>query len=268
MNIPNVRLGTSGWKFADWKGVFLSAKAGDELAQYAREFDTVEIDSTWYHTPAKRVVASWHRRVPADFRFAAKMPRALTHDKRLHDCRDELREFLEAMEVLEEKRGPILLQFPPDWNRREGEDALRRFLPFLPRDGWQFAAEFRHQSWFCDDVAELLREYSVAWTLADFGNFVPQTYVTAPFSYVRWLGNRHEALEPLNALKKDRETEEGQWAQVVADLPVREVWGFFNNHWAGFSPGSARNFAARLGLPPRQLPPEPESEKPAQGTLF
>ena len=264
MNIPEIRLGTSGWKYDDWKGVFLPSKPADELAVYARVFDTVEIDSTWYHSPARRVVESWRRRVPPDFRFAAKVPRAITHDKRLVDCESELSEFLDAISALGEKLGPILFQFPPDFSARDGEATLRRFLPLLPRQGWQFALEFRHDSWFQDRFAELLREHNVAWTLADFGAFVPQVYVTADFSYVRWLGNRHERLEPLSELKKEREAEEIQWAQVVSELPVREVWGFFNNHWAGFSPGSAQGFARRLGLKPRVLPPEESS----QGTLF
>lgn len=263
MNIPDIRLGTSGWKYDDWKGVFLPSKPTDELAAYARVFDTVEIDSTWYHTPSRRVVESWRRRVPDDFRFAAKVPRAITHDKNLFDCEGELSAFLDAMSALEDKLGPILFQFPPDWTARQGEESLRNFLPLLPQD-WKFAVEFRHESWFSDRIAELLREYSVAWTLADFGHFVPQVYVTAPFSYIRWLGNRHEPLEPLNSIKKDRAPEEEQWAQVIADLPVREVWGFFNNHWAGYSPGSAQSFRQRLGLPARELPPA----EPVQGTLF
>lgn len=263
MNIPDIRLGTSGWKYDDWKGVFLPSKPTDELAAYARVFDTVEIDSTWYHTPARRVVESWRRRVPEDFRFAAKVPRAITHDKNLIDCEGELSAFLDAMSALDDKLGPILFQFPPAWTARQGKESLRNFLPLLPQD-WKFAVEFRHESWFSDRIAELLRLHSVAWTLADFGHFVPQVYVTAPFSYVRWLGNRHEPLEPLNSIKKDRAPEEEQWAQVIADLPVREVWGFFNNHWAGYSPGSAQGFRQRLGLAARQLPPE----EPVQGTLF
>ncbi len=262
MNIPDIHLGTSSWRFDDWKGAFYPSKV-DELTFYARQFSTVEIDSTWYHTPAKRVVESWKRRVTDDFRFAAKMPRSVTHDKHLLDCEDELEGFLDAMSALEEKRGPILLQFPPDWSAQEGESALRDFLPLLPKD-WQFAMEFRHQTWFCDRIAELLRQHNIAWTLADFGNFVPQVYVTADFSYIRWLGNRYEEFGALNEIKKDREAEERQWADVISDLPVREVWGFFNNHWAGFSPGSAQNFAQRLGLSPRELPPEEN----AQGTLF
>ena len=263
MLIPDVRIGTSSWKFDDWKGVFYP-KSGDELSHYARVFSTVEIDSTWYFTPRKSVVESWRERVPDDFRFAAKTPRAITHDKNLVDCESELSEFLGAMEMLQEKRGPILFQFPPHWGASDGEDALRRFLPLLPRD-WQFAFEFRHASWFAERFADLLREYSIAWTLADFGKGVPQPYVTTDWTYIRWLGDRYdETLAPYNSLKLDKNEEERAWQDFIEEIHVREVWGYFNNHWAGYSPDSARAFCQQLGLPPRDVP-QPASE---QGSLF
>ena len=265
MNIPDIYLGTSSWRFDDWKGVFYPPRSGEELTYYARHFNAVEIDSTWYFSPARRVVENWRRRVPDDFRFAAKMPRAITHDKRLLDCAGELSTFLDAMSALEDKLGPILLQFPPDWSAREGEDALRRFLPLLPQSDWKFAVEFRNQTWFGDRFAELLREYNVAWTLADVGAGVPQPYVTTDWTYIRWLGDRYdETLAPYNGLKRDKSVEEQWWADFIADAPVQQVWGFFNNHWAGFSPGSAQSFAQKLGLPAREMPPEDN----AQGTLF
>ena len=268
MNFPSIRLGTSGWKYDDWVGTFFPepkrGKPVDELAWYARHFDTVEIDSTWYHAPARHVVESWRRRVPDDFSFAAKVPRLITHDRALIDCREELEHFLGTMRCLENKLGPLLFQFPPQWSADEGAFALREFLPLLPRD-MKFAMEFRHLSWFRDDFAELLQKYGVAWTLADPNRFPPQLYATADFSYVRWLGNRHEPLEPFNSLKKNRDDEEEQWAQVLAQLPVKEIWGYFNNHWAGYSPGSANAFKARLGLP--SSAPQIE-ETPQQGTLF
>lgn len=264
MLIPDVRIGTSSWRFDDWKGAFYPAKSGDELAFYARQFSTVEIDSTWYFSPSKKVVESWRERVPDDFRFAAKVPRAITHEKNLLDCQTEIGEFLRAMECLEEKRGPILFQFPPHWGARDGEDALRHFLPQLPRD-WQFAMEFRHASWHVERFADLLREYSIAWTLADLGKGVPQPFVTTDWTYIRWLGDRYdETLAPYNSLKLDKSEAERAWQDFIEEIHVREVWGYFNNHWAGFSPGSAHEFEAKLGLPPRVIVEAPSE----QGSLF
>lgn len=262
MNTQTIRLGTSGWKYDDWKGVFYPTKPGDELAAYARRFDTVEIDSTWYRTPSRRVVESWRRRVPDGFRFAAKVPREITHDCALLDCGEAFNDFLRAIGCLEDRLGPILFQFPPAWTALEGAPALRDFLPLLP-SGWKFAMEFRHASWHHDEYAELLRTAGVAWTLAQTTRFPAAIYATAPFTYIRWLGDRHEPLEPLNSLKKNREREEARWAETIASLPVDEVWGYFNNHWAGYSPGSADAFKARLGLPIKD-----EAAPDAQGTLF
>lgn len=257
-----IHLGTSGWKYDDWRGAFYPDKPVDELAFYARRFDTVEIDSTWYRTPARRVVESWRSRVPDGFRFAAKVPREITHDRALLDCVEAFNIFLRAIGCLEDRLGPLLFQFPPQWTAPEGASALRDFLPLLPQ-GWKFAMEFRHASWHEERYADWLREAGVAWTLAETTRFPDKIYATASFSYIRWLGNRYEPLEPLNSLKKNRDAEEARWAEAIAGLPVGEVWGYFNNHWAGFSPGSADAFKTRLGLPLKN-----EVEENEQGTLF
>ncbi|HEX8553020.1 MAG TPA: DUF72 domain-containing protein [Abditibacteriaceae bacterium] len=276
MRTPQFHIGTSGWKYDDWKGVFLP-RTGDELAAYARVFSTVEIDSTWYHTPAPKVVASWARRVPEGFRFSAKVPREITHDKLLINCEDALNSFLDSMSELGEARGPLLLQFPPTWSLHEGWGALHQFLPLL-REGaaldWQFAVEFRHRSWFGQRTAELLQEFNVAWTLADFGAWWHKEemplFVTADFAYVRWLGNRYEELEPFDALKKDKTHDEERWLETLGELPVNEVWGYFNNHWAGFSPASARDFLEKLGTPAPEFSVVAPPVKPGsgQGSLF
>lgn len=260
MSDKKIHLGTSGWKYDDWRGVLFPASCKDELAAYARRFDTVEIDSTWYHAPSRRVVESWRSRVGKGFRFSAKVPRAITHDAALIGCETSFYEFVETMRHLGETLGPLLFQFPPTWTRQEGEAALRAWMPLLPTD-LQFAMEFRHASWHKPYVFDLLREHGVAWTLADFNRF-PPIVATAPFTYIRWLGDRREALEPLNEIKKDKSRDEERWAQAIEGLDV-EVWGYFNNHWAGYSPGSADAFKTRLGLPLKD-----EKEASEQGTLF
>lgn len=263
---PRIYLGSSSWNCDDWKEVFYPAAVADPLAYYARRFDTVEVDSTWYGTPARHTVESWRKRVPAGFRFALKVPRTVTHDRALHACEGELNTFLSTVSHLDDRLGPILFQFPPHFGPAE-LPALRTVLKLLPR-GWKFAMEFRNRAWFQAEHADLLRSHEVAWTLADFGNLLTSAaplpiYTTAAFTYVRWLGDRHEPLAPLNSLKKDRSTEEERWAELLQSLPVDEAWGYFNNHWAGFSPGSVDAFKKRLGLP---VKPGPEPSE--QGTLF
>ena len=278
MRSVSFHIGTSSWKWDVWKGVFLPP-SGDELAGYARVFSTVEIDSTWYHTPAPRVVSSWASRVPAGFRFAAKVPREITHDRLLVDCADALSGFLESMAYLEEARGPLLLQFPPTWSYAEGIRSLHEFAPLLAdatERGWQFAAEFRHRSWWRDSVADLLQRFGIAWVLGDTGAWwdtdaPPPLYVTTDWTYIRWRGDRYEEFGPFNALQKNREAAEDRWMETLRELPVDDVWGYFSNQWAGFAPGSAHGFLRRLGQPVAALLPAPQAapnDDPQQGKLF
>jgi uncharacterized protein YecE (DUF72 family) len=259
-----VYLGTSAWMFDDWKGAFYPSTPTDELAFYARRFNSVEIDSTFYRIPAVRAVESWRRRVPDGFRFAAKVPREITHDGGLVGVDETLFGFLRAMELLDEKLGPILFQFPPSWTPQSGANALRSFLKILPRD-FQFAMEFRNLGWFRDEYSHWLEDAGVAWALTDPDRFPLKIYSTAPFCYVRWLGNRYDqTLEPFNSIKKNRDADEARWAEVLGEMNVREIWGYFNNHWAGFSPESARLFRERLGI----AAPEIIEAPPQQGSLF
>ncbi|MBV9866276.1 MAG: DUF72 domain-containing protein [Abitibacteriaceae bacterium] len=261
-----IYLGTSSWKYDDWKSVFYPSGAADELASYARHFDTVEIDSTWYSIPARRVVESWRKRVPDGFRFALKVPRTITHDRSLIDCADEFNAFLHVISYLEDRLGPVLFQFPPHFSAAS-VDTLRDFLLLLP-SGWKFAMEFRHRSWFQQEYADLLETAGVAWAWADTGNLLTSAsplplYSTASFSYIRWLGDRDAPMAPFNSLKKDCSNEETRWADIIKALPTPEIWGYFNNHWAGYSPGSVDAFKQRLGLPIKEV-----VEKSEQGTLF
>lgn len=264
MNKKTVYLGTSAWMFDDWKGAFYPHSPIDELAFYSKRFNSVEIDSTFYRTPSARAVESWRRRVPDGFRFAAKVPREITHDSGLVHADAAFFNFLRAMEILEEKLGPILFQFPPSWTPQTGAHALRSFLKILP-DNFRFAIEFRNLGWFQDEYSLWLEDAGVAWALTDPDRFPLKIYTTAPFTYVRWLGNRYdETLEPFNSIKKDRSADEERWVKTLDDMNATEVWGYFNNHWAGFSPESARLFRERLGI----AAPEIIEAPPQQGTLF
>lgn len=278
MPTPSIHIGTCSWKYDEWKGVFYP-KTGDELPAYAQVFTTVEIDSTWHFAPAPKVVESWERRAPEGFRFAAKVPKEITHERRLIGCADALEGFLTAMSLLGDKRGPLLLQFPPTWSRDEGLGALRDFLPLVSdagESGWQFAAEFRNSSWWRDDIAQLLQHHGVAWCLADHGNWWqgetrPPLYVTTDWSYIRFRGDKYEEFGPYDRLQRDRSAEERKWLDALSELPVEDVWGYFANQWAGFAPGSAHGFRRQLGqeVPPLDVAVVSRGKAPSgQGSLF
>ncbi len=266
MSSAIVRIGTQGWSYDDWKGVFFppGAKQEDRLPFYAGVFDTVELDTTFYQPPRPTIARSWARHTPEHFRFAAKVPRALTHDARLRRAGPMLADFARSMEPLGEKLGPLLVQMPAEFERDEDTAAeLRRFLGDAP-EGLQLAVEFRHASWHAESTWELLRRHgaAVAWT--EWRELARVREVTSDFLYLRWLGDRRE-IERYDRVQVDRTDSFDAWeADLRRVIPeVREVFGYFNNHWAGHSPASANEMKRRLGL----APVDPRALWP-QGELF
>jgi uncharacterized protein YecE (DUF72 family) len=246
-----IHIGTQGWSYDDWKGVFYppGAKQEDRLPFYAGVFDTVELDTTFYHPPRPTIARSWERHTPPGFRFAAKVPRALTHEARLRKAGPMLAEFARAMEPLGEKLGPLLVQMPAEFTRDEDTAAeLRRFLTDAP-DGLQLAIEFRHASWHVEPTWELLRRHAVAVAWTEWRELARVREVTSDFLYLRWLGDRRE-IATYDRVQIDRGDSFAEWTPAIERvfLEVREVFGYFNNHWAGHSPASANEMKRRLGL--------------------
>lgn len=250
-----IYLGTQGWGYKDWVGPFYppGTRSQDYLRIYARSFGAVELDTTFYGTPRPQAVQAWDQSTPADFIFTAKVPRLITHDRRLVDAEHDFVEFLTVMENLGPKLGPLLLQFPPDFQADE-RDTLERFLALLPED-FRFAAEFRHRSWLTEATYDLLRRHNVAWTMIDL-NYMPRhAEVTADFAYVRWLGD-HKKITRMNATQLDRHADLETWAEKLDDVSrsVQRIYGFANNHYSGHSPADIRYLSSRLGLGQPSLP--------------
>jgi uncharacterized protein YecE (DUF72 family) len=231
---------------------------GDFISAYARRFDTVEVDSSFYRTPTKPMVESWSRKTPPGFLFALKVPQVITHEKLLEDCQEELIEFLASVDLLAEKRGPLLLQFPY-FNKQKFTrlelflERLRPFLEGLPR-GYEFAVEIRNKGWITAPLLNLLRQHQVALALIDhpwmhgvdelFSRLDP---VTAPFTYVRWLGDRYGIEEKTTHWDRtliDRTREMTLWIPHLRRLLERgvRIYGYFNNHYAGHAPASVELF--------------------------
>lgn len=268
-----VRIGTQGWNYPAWVGPFYppETRPAEFLPAYARAFRIVEVDSTFYAVPEAKVVRAWNERTPDDFTFALKMPREVTHERRLAGADDVVQPFLERARELGPKRGPILMQMGPDFEPKE-LPALEQFLPALPRD-LRFAIELRQSRWTRAEVLphllDLLRAHGVALALSD-GRWIPrQTMLelagqpTADFLYVRWMGPDREITD-YSRTQFDRSAEIRSWADVLKSVAnTREIYGFFNNHFAGHSPASAREMQRLLG----QTPVEPASLR-RQGSLF
>ena len=248
---PKIRIGTQGWAYDDWKGVFYppGAKQEDRLPFYAGIFDTVELDTTFYHAPKATIARSWARHTPEDFRFAAKVPRAISHDAFLQGADGALADFARAMEPLEDKLGPLLVQMPAEFTRDESRERdLTRFLAAKPKHV-RLAVEFRHASWQAPEVTELLRAHGAALAWTEWRELPRVADITADFLYLRWLGDRRE-IAKYDRVQIDRGESFAAWEADLMKVfgEVKEVFGYFNNHWAGHSPASANEMKRRLGL--------------------
>lgn len=233
--MPDLRIGTSGWSYDHWRnGVWYPAdvKRGRELDYYARHFDTVEINSSFYHLPRETTFRAWADRTPDDFVFAVKASRYITHRLRLKNAAEPLRLVVGRASLLGAKLGPMLFQLSP--STRLDLDRLRHFVRLLPNDR-RFTFEFRHPSWFCEDVYELLAGRNVALTIADTPEYPCVPEVTADFVYVRLHG--HEALYASNYSPEQL----SEWARMISCWrnEGRDVYVYFDNDACGFAPCNA-----------------------------
>ncbi|MBV8519013.1 MAG: DUF72 domain-containing protein [Acidobacteria bacterium] len=266
-------IATQGWNYAAWVGPFYppGTRAAEFLTTYARMFRGVEVDSSFYAIPDARAVRAWRERTPDGFTFALKMPKDVTHELRLKNADALVREFLDRACELETKLGPILLQMGPDFAPDE-LPALEAFLRALPRE-LRFAVEVRQSRWMRSDVLphllDVLGTHGVALALSD-GRWIRRETMlelaerpTADFLYIRWMGPDREITD-YSRIQFDRSEEIRAWAEVLKRVAnTKEIYGFFNNHFAGHSPANAREMQRLLG----QQPVDPESLR-GQRSLF
>jgi uncharacterized protein YecE (DUF72 family) len=258
--MPSLYIGTSAFTAAGWEGKFYppGTEPADFLRYYATKFATVEVDSTFYRSPTLTTVKGWYSKTPPEFVFAAKIPQTITHEKILRDCESEMTEFLNVMDALGEKLGPLLFQFGY-FNRKAFvgvNDFLARLVPFLkklPKD-YRFAVEIRNKNWLVPQFVEALRDRGIALALIDqswmprpaqwFEKFDP---ITTDFTYVRWLGDRKGIEEETKVWDKvivDRNADLSEWADILAKVRKRkiQIFCYANNHYAGYGPATVEAF--------------------------
>jgi uncharacterized protein YecE (DUF72 family) len=247
----NIFLGTSGWSYKEWEGVFYHKGSGEsKLHAYSRVFKTAEIDSTFYRNPSKGTVMGWLKYSPSDFIFTAKLPKTITHDKALglkRDVSGDLKEFLELMMPLQQagKLGCLLIQLPPKYAYNPKN--LQEFFELLdPR--FRYAVEFRNASWLVPETEtlQILQRYGVAYTIVDEPLLPPEVHLTTDFSYFRWHGHGERIWFDYRYSKKQLE----DWAPKLQETAskVKKVYGYFNNHYHGYAPENCLQLLERLGL--------------------
>jgi uncharacterized protein YecE (DUF72 family) len=256
--MTELRIGTSAFTAAGWEDSFYpkGMMPADYLTYYATKFDTVEIDSTFYRTPSKKVVQGWADKTPKGFLIAAKVPQEITHEKCLLDCEDDFGTFVSAMDLLDDKLGPLLLQFPY-FNKqvfKSGAEFLARLTPFLKKlpTRHRFAIEIRNKSLLNAQFADLLREHGVALVLQDqlwmpLPAAMAFDYLTTDFTYVRLLGDRKGIEKQTKVWDKvivDRKKELRSWVDVCQQITKRgsDVFVYVNNHYSGHAPKTVADF--------------------------
>lgn len=226
----NLYVGTSGYSYKEWKGTFYppTLPVKQMLAYYGEHFKTVEINYTFKRLPTPEMLQTWASAVPAEFKFALKAPEQITHRKRLNDVGDALANFLDAAGRLKKRLGPLLFQLPP--NFKKDVPRLQAFLALLPRRR-RMAFEFRHPSWFDEEVFGLLRDRRVALCIADEKDDLRVPFVaTADWGCLRL---RRPAYD--NAVLK-------KWVKQVRQQDWRDVFVFFKHEDEGKGPRFAKRF--------------------------
>ena len=231
--------GTMGWSYDFWIGNFYPEGSQDLLTEYAKNFDTVEINNTFYRIPSGDIVRKWKEEVPDGFIFSAKFPRKITHIKMLQDCTEELLVFIEHLSLLGDKLGPLLIQLPPVF-KPEMSGILKDFLAGLPKG--RFAVEVRNKKWLDEKFYDLLRDNKVALVLIDHPWMPEMNTITADFTYIRWVGDRKKVKGSLGKVENDRSKDIKDWTVKIKGFLDNsiEVFGYFSKSYSGYPPRDVR----------------------------
>ncbi|HKO98406.1 MAG TPA: DUF72 domain-containing protein [Pyrinomonadaceae bacterium] len=226
----NLHVGTSGYSYKEWKGSFYPDKipAKQMLSYYSERLSTVEINATFYRMPQKSMLETWKEQVPKNFRFSLKAPQRVTHFKRLKEVEQETSYFLETSAVLEDRLGVVLYQLPP--NMKKDLERLETFVKMLPPQP-RSAFEFRHPTWFDDDVLGLLRSHNRALCISDTDD-LPVTHIdkTADWGYLR--------LRRVNYSQANLQ----EWLNQIRKQHWEETFVFFKHEDEGTGPKLAAQF--------------------------
>jgi uncharacterized protein YecE (DUF72 family) len=227
-------VGTSGYSYKEWKGSFYPEKlaAKDMLPYYAERLKAVELNNTFYRLPQRSMVESWKAQVPADFRFSVKASQRITHFKRLKEVGDETKYMLDTVSALEDRLGVVLFQLPP--KMKKDLERFEDFLKILPTN-IKATFEFRHPTWFEDDVLELLRQQKRALCISDTDE-LPASHIdrTADWGYLR--------LRRVAYSKEDLDA----WIQRIKDQEWETVFVFFKHEDEGTGPKLAAQFISQF----------------------
>jgi len=221
-------LGCSGWYYGHWEGLFYPEGLAKNkwLEFYAKKFNTVEVNATFYRFPFPNMVKGWYNKTSKDFKFTLKGNRLITHVKKLKDVKKLVNSFYKTADILKEKLACILWQFPP--SLKLDLKRLDKFCKDL-NTKYNNVIEFRHKTWYCKDVYKLLKKNRIGYCIVSAPNLPEDIKVTTKFAYIRfhgkksWYGSRYS--------KKEMQ----EWAEIIKKLKVKDVYAYFNNDYNAYA---------------------------------
>lgn len=260
--MSKLSIGCQGWNYDDWVSAPVGSRvfyphgtrSTEMLEVYARAFETVEVDSTFYAIPPASTFESWHKRTPDHFTFSLKLPQEITHERALQTGSLLLLEqFCDRARTLKAKLASVLIQMPPHFELTpENGRALHSFIPRLPRD-IRFSIEFRSAAWIKQSVLDFLSEHKVVLALVE-GQWIAQEDIwhlsehpTADFVYIRWMGARN--LTRFDTVQRAQDESLHVWSKMIGRMLDRgeSVLAYFSNYYEGFAPASANKLKRILG---------------------
>lgn len=241
-----IHIGTSGWSYDHWKEIFYpkEVKSPERLHFFGGHFDTVEVNSTFYHNPSESTIKNWVKQVPKNFVFSVKANGYITHRKRLKDFEQSTVLFFEKVKLFGTKLGPILFQLPPSF--KEDRERLEAFTSYLPMK-YSYVFEFRHDSWFNEDVYKILRQRNISLCLTDiWGKLTPEVE-TADFMYVRLHGPK----KAYQGKYSKKEIEEWQKRILRWQKENLDAYCYFDNDEKAYAVHDAKRLCGLISEPER-----------------
>jgi len=239
--MSKIFIGTSGWTYRHWYDVFYpSDLASNKLLEYyADSFKTVELNTSFYHLPRPIVYCNWYKKTPSNFVFSVKASRFITHIKKLKDPEESWQRFIDSAKELKEKLGPILFQLPP--SLKADKKRLEGLFKILPKK-YLYCLEPRHETWFSDDIYDILKKYQVALCLADSPVYPLKIKMTSSFVYIRFHGGK------ILYGSKYSEKELKQWVKRITNWQKEklDVYVYFNNDYEGYAIENAKRLKELL----------------------
>ena len=241
--MAEIRIGTSGYHYKHWVGRYYPAdiKPSAMLAHYLRDFDTVELNNTFYQLPSESTFDAWRKNTPHDFLFAVKGSRFITHMLKLKDPERGLSNFLPRAERLRWKLGPILWQLPPGW--KVNVERLETFLQLLPRDH-RYAFELRNETWMTDEVLAVLKRYNAAFCIYELAGYHSPIEISADWTYIRLHGPTKFKYQGSYS-----DAQLAEWAERIRgwSRKMTNIYVYFDNDDSAYAVGNALTLKKLLG---------------------